>query len=996
MHRRIFYVLFFLILIPTLLLAGTRGRIKGTVVDLQTGEPLIGANVIVMGTSIGAATDANGDFLLMNLEASVYEVRASYLGYQTITLTNVRVNADLTTYINFQLPSEDVQVGTVMIVADRPLIQKDATNKVRITSSEDIEALPVRGVNNILGLTAGVVLQNNNIYIRGGRRDEVGYYLEGVSISNPMVGGRAVTLNQDALEEIQVQSGGYTAEFGGANAGIIRQQLKSGGQQLKASFEYITDNITFKSKDDAFDGEKRLGAYWFGYNEMSATLGGPIFDQRFKFFLNFNNTYNRDNNPQPYPGIDLGRIVGATGDVLDNFYYPAGARYQAARNAYTIAGTFNLDFTPLLVRISGTYTDIEQDAGLLRGTVLNYLNNRWGEQLTTNGSFAAKITHVLSPTMFYEVSGGYFFQHITVQDPYLKDDFWSYGDSVAAAENGFIWQRTANDIVNGVVGRYQRPTRPNIQGFAFAAPGEVASSYQRYDRESWNVSGSLSFLIGKVHSFKIGGDYQQFTIRQWLVGNNLTQMGFAYSFHNQGNSQEQILRTAGVDNFGYDMFAAEYDGDDYQGPRKPVYASAFLQDRIEFEDIILNVGLRYDYIDIDNWKMIDPSQPELAIDYANGDVIIEGWEKTESFSSVSPRIGFSFPVTDRTVFHAQFGKFVQQPRLGDQYQGLFATGFEMRGGFHIAQPTGRNIRPTRTTQYEIGFTQQLTDFMSFDITGYMRDVKDQVVFVLQDVERTSTYQDYFTMDNGDFATTKGIELTLNMRRYERLSMNATLSYQDAQGTGSFPNSNAGIVGAPLDNVTIFTPQYISPLAFENAISGNINLDYRFGPNDGPALLHDFGVSVLATFNSGHPYTRGIGGALNYETDSRFRQAIEPLNASSTPSIFQVDLRLDKTFHIWDRLSANVYLYVINLFDGLNQINVFGRTGSTEDDGYITQPEIQEQLVANYGEAYLDLYNAIMIDYQRGYGGGSNGYTINTRGFLFGPPRQIRLGVRLEY
>ena len=703
MHRRIFYVLFFLILIPTLLSAGTRGRIKGTVVDLQTGEPLIGANVIVMGTSIGAATDANGEFLLMNLEAAVYEVRASYLGYQTITLTNVRVNADLTTYISFELPSEEVQVGTVEIVAERPLIKKDATNAVRITSSEDIEALPVRGVNNILSLTAGVVLQNNYVYIRGGRRDEVGYYLEGVSISNPMAGGRAVTISQDALEEIQVQSGGYTAEFGGANAGIVRQQLRSGGQQLKASFEYITDNVTFKSADDAFDGEKRLGAYWFGYNEVSASLGGPIFDPKFRFFINFNNTFNRDRNPQPYPGINLGQVEGQTGDVLENFYYPAGPMYQQKRNAYTYSGTINMDFTPILVRLSGTYTDQTQDQG--QRSILSYLNTRYGEGLYENGAFSAKITHVLSPTMFYEVSGGYFYRSATVQDPYLKDDFWSYGDSVLAAENGFIWERTASDIANNVSGRYQRPTRPNILGFSFSAPGEVSSAYTVNSQSSWNVSGALSFLIGKIHSFKVGGEYTQYEIRNWSCPNALTQMGFGLSLQ-QGLTQERILVANGVNNFGYDIYGAEYDGDDFFGPRKPVFASAYIQDKIEFEDIILNVGLRYDYIDIANWKLVDPSQPELSVNYSSGNLVESGWEKTESFSAVSPRLGFSFPVTDQTVFHAQFGKFVQQPRLQDQYQGLYRTGWEFRQGFHFSQPTGRNVRPTRTTQYEVGFSQQ--------------------------------------------------------------------------------------------------------------------------------------------------------------------------------------------------------------------------------------------------------------------------------------------------
>ena len=123
-----------------------------------------------------------------------------------------------------------------------------------------LDALPVRGLNDILGLTPGVVYQDNTIFVRGGRQDEVGFYLEGSNITDPMVGGRKVTIVQDAVEEVQVQSGGYTAEYGGANAGIIYTQLKSGTPEYKASLEYITDNISFKSKEDRFDGKKRLGS----------------------------------------------------------------------------------------------------------------------------------------------------------------------------------------------------------------------------------------------------------------------------------------------------------------------------------------------------------------------------------------------------------------------------------------------------------------------------------------------------------------------------------------------------------------------------------------------------------------------------------------------------------------------------------------------------------------------------------------------------------------
>ena len=251
MNRKSLFLLLLSLLLPTLIMAGTVGNIKGKVTDSQTGDPLVGANVVVTGTSFGATADVNGDFVINNLVAGTYQLRCSYIGYQTITINNVRVNADLTSEANFQLPDEKLTISTVVVQAQRPLVNKSATNAVHITTSEDIQSLPVRGVTNIIGLSAGVVLHDGAVTIRGGRIDEVGFNLEGVNITNPMAGGRAVSISQDAVEEIQVQAGGYSAEFGGANAGIVRQSLKSGGSEYKASVEYITDNITFKSKKDA-------------------------------------------------------------------------------------------------------------------------------------------------------------------------------------------------------------------------------------------------------------------------------------------------------------------------------------------------------------------------------------------------------------------------------------------------------------------------------------------------------------------------------------------------------------------------------------------------------------------------------------------------------------------------------------------------------------------------------------------------------------------------
>lgn len=977
---------FFLILLALFLASAVSGQglIRGKVSDLQTGEPLIAANVLVQGTAIGSATDANGVYHLRNLEPGTYTLRASYIGYQSITISNVRVSTDLTTEIDFGLPPEGIEVGTVEIVADKPLVVKDNTNKVRITTSEDIEALPVRGVNNIIGLSAGVVLQDNNVFIRGGRLDEVGYYLEGVSVNDPMTGGNAVNVVQDAVEEIQVQAGGYTAEFGGANAGIIRQQLKTGSTEIKAAVEYITDNIGFEGSSSDYSGDERLGAYWYGYNEFTASVGGPFFSNKLRFFGLVNYSFQRDANPQPYPGIDLGLISDpVSGDEINLLYRPGPVKGNSAEN-YTYTGTFNLNFNPFIIKLAGTYSENDGmrafNTHRNAGNISNILNEaRIERQDFRNGTGSIKLTHILSPTMFYEVSGGYFYQTRDLYDPYLKDDYQNYGDSLANAEFGFQYKD-----------RYTRPDRVDIYDFSFNGYGDLLAGYLKAKREHITGNVAFSLLLDDVHSIKFGGDYEYHTIRNFSFNNERVFSLAKLVDDPQGRTLAEINAAQGVNAYGYDLEGNETNEDGIFAPKHPVFASAYVQDKIDFEDIILNLGLRYDYIDVDNFEFVDPAMPDLTFDFNSGAVKEEGLKQVPSFNAISPRIGISFPVTDLTVFHAQYGKFVQQTRLNDIYQGLTATADQMVGGLFINTPVGFNIRPTRTTQYEIGFTQQVGDFASFDITGYYKDIKDQVVLDLQRTDKNSQFKSYNIYRNGDFATTKGIEITFNMRRTSRIAANASVSFQDARGTGSFPNSNRGIVGAPLDGVTIFTPQYISPLSFNNSFRGNMNFDYRFGDNDGPKLLHNFGISLLAQFSNGHPFTRGIGGA-DLEGDARDRRPVEPLNSSVTPSTLQVDLKVDKSFRLFDRVNLNVYAFVINLFDRNNVENVFLRTGSASDDGYISDPQLSGELASN--PEYVELYNAINVDYYERY---QNAPALFTVPYLYGPPRQIRLGIRLEY
>lgn len=993
--KRVTTVLFFLLFLFTYTWGGTVGRIQGKVTDLQTGEPLIGANVIVVGTSFGAATDVNGDYTINNLEPGVYDVKASYLGYKDVVISQVRVSADLSSEVDFKLPPQGVQVGEVQIVAQRPLVNKSNTNAIRTTTNEEIQALPVRGLNNIVALTPGVTLQNGSIYIRGGRSDEVGYYLEGTNITSAASGNRQVSIPQDALEEVQVQAGGYTAEFGGANSGIIRAQLKSGGPEFKASVEYVTDNFTFMNKEKLFDQSKVLGTYSYGFNDLNVAVSGPLVDKNIKFYGIFESLSQRDPNPQPYEPVTLGKVTDPiTHDTVDFSPLNGGPALKKENNLYNGAATFTFDYNPFIIRLYGTYASNVYYGGSPTN-IINILDlNRVPVNYQTNGSVNLKFTHVLSSSTYYEVSGGFVFNQGHTWDPYLKDNFVAYGDSVANTVAGAPWYRRSNDHTSG---RYEPPSVYALfQGFTFNAPNTPISQYSKFQNQNINVSAALNSQVNKENSLKIGGELQAMTFRNFGVSNGLALL-LAQRLANGGNLHD-ILMTNGINSYGYDLDGNSYSGKtDYANgliaPKKPLYAGVYVEDRLEYKNLIVNAGLRYDYINTDNTEMVNPEEPQLSFDKNNQSIIASGWQKAPSFSSVSPRLGFSFPVTDQTVFHAQYGKFVQQSRLNDIYQSEYLWAYQVvNAGYFYTNPAGLNVQPVRTTQYEVGFTQQVSDFASFDITGFYKDILGQVIYNQITPDPASGFQAYVALGNGDFATTKGLEFSFNMRRTHRVMVNGSFTFQDAEGTNSDPFADAGIVGAPLDPNYVFKPNNIQPLTFNHALSGNLNIDYRFGENDGPDILHQFGASLLLVFNSGHPYTQGTGGGVagNLEGTNagRFRLATEPLNSSATPSTFEVDLTLDKTFSIVDKLNATIFVNVLNLLDTKNTINVFTRTGSASDDGYLTTPE-GRQLVANYGQDYANLYKAINLGYEDAYS--------NTLGnYLYGPPRQIRIGVRVEY
>jgi len=297
-------------------------------------------------------------------------------------------------------------------------------------------------------------------------------------------------------------------------------------------------------------------------------------------------------------------------------------------------------------------------------------------------------------------------------------------------------------------------------------------------------------------------------------------------------------------------------------------------------------------------------------------------------------------------------------------------------GYFVNDNWGWGLRPTRTTQYETGFGQQISDFASFDISAFYKDIMDQTTLT-QVYPRTSTGKPYYAYINGDFATSKGIEIKFTLRRTNRVSLQFNYTFADTRATGSTTTSAGGLWSA---GSVIALPEYVYPTDFNYAHVGNILFDYRFAKGDGGSILEQSGLNLLFKFNSGHSYTRmletGTGAA---PTDARFRFPLEAIGSSTTPWFFQLDARLDKTVQVGS-VDLNVYLYVINLLGTENVTGVFARTGDAYDSGWLSTSS-----GLSAAESYGDIYSQAFQALSEGKNSGN-----------FGAPRQIRFGIKLEY
>jgi outer membrane receptor protein involved in Fe transport len=350
-------------------------------------------------------------------------------------------------------------------------------------------------------------------------------------------------------------------------------------------------------------------------------------------------------------------------------------------------------------------------------------------------------------------------------------------------------------------------------------------------------------------------------------------------------------------------------------------------------------------------------------------------ENSKVFTRLSPRLGIGFPVSDRTQFHINYGKFFQRPDLVRLYVGYdFMAARMVQPGSYYPFPSP-NLEPEKTTQYEAGFTHQLGPNTAIEITAYYKDVQGLTQIFHQTPAFPQTY-DYFA--NTDFGTIKGIDFNLAMRRSHniRLDLKYTLSW--ATGTGSYAETQFNVAWQnPLQ-----PPKSTAPLDYDQRHSIIGVVDFRTSAGEGPRWgnilpLENLSANAVIQVFSGTPYTP------MHLFDAATEAAVNPepmghVNSRNIPWTFNIDLKVERQLTVGG-YQIVPYVWVQNLLNRDNAAMVYESSGEPDVTGWLSTEDGQSWVrntAINNGAYYYQLKEQ------------------NPRNF--GSPRVILFGLRMEF
>jgi outer membrane receptor protein involved in Fe transport len=928
-------ILSVLLLLPLSLVAGTKGKIAGVVVDKATGELLPGVNVIVSGTFLGASTDIDGTFFIIQVPAGTCELEVSYVGYQTIKLQDVRVKADLTTRADFELSQVAIDLGEVIVVtAERPLIQTDLTASRTILDSKEIQLLPIDDIVNIVNITPGFV----DGHARGGRGGEILYQIDGVAVMDPMTKAFDSDIPELSVEEISITTGGFNAEFGDAQSGVVNMVIREGGPLYSGSIRYRASDFSYMNpawKDDR------------ARHNIEATLGGPEpistalgYGKKLRFFIageyekdngrfrnqdtknyqieskltwtptqrhkitfqfggNWNDFGQWNNRYKRYTDEDKNSLMKKTDpdDPLYHWYDNGQLDYEDVnRNGFLDPGE-DLNGNGLL-----DTEDLNQDDQL---NVFDMLDHVPEFELRSN-HIILNWTYQMSSKSFFEAkfSRNYTYQQYNVIENINEDTDGDFHLDLAydITGDGEI------DDIDGDGDYRHEDLNGNLRwdwkeqgGYCDLFKDENNNDYvdasEGNPRDQWIWWGNIP--IGNTQDedgFYAYGNGTTYNRQRWGTDEK-SVWGMKLTYYNQLDLHNEIK--TGVEFNYYDLYDFDRDvasGGNIYGQNIRAYpfsGAAFFEDKVEYSGMIINAGVRLDYWDA---NAIVPGDEDNPVDFETN--TIADPVKTEPEWYFSPRLGIAYPISQWDVIYFNYGRYFQIPALFLLYRN---TTYDLSGAFPLVGNPA--IRPERTTAYELALKHQFTDNLKVELKGFYKDIQG-----LTDTKQIYySAANYYTLyENIDYGNIRGFEIEL-MQRYSRYwGGRINYTYSIAKGKSSSSRQNYDVTWSG-----DIIPTEENFLNWDQRHTVNASLNFRMPPDErlfGIPGFNDIGLYIIGRYGSGLPYSSGA------------RTRVIPINDQRMPATYILDVIFDKQFSFSERYKMKLFLWINNW-----QSDLFGHT-----------------------------------------------------------------------
>ncbi len=866
----------------------TKGSIRGKVTDAKTKEGLPSVNVVVKGTYYGAASDFDGNFLIDAVNPGIYTVEISLIGYTTLQYTGIKVEQGQKAEINAKMEETVLSLGQeIVVVGDKPLFNIEETASKRSITSQDIQVAAVQNVRDVVALQSGVVQTDNEIHIRGGRAYENAYLIDGISVQDPLAGsGFGLQLSPSAIQELEVITGGYNAEYGQATSGVVNVTTKEGSEKYSGSFGYKRDHFGFNDNSRSN----------FNTDIYEGYLSGPIpFVPQVSFFANFFANLS-DGFSRWVETIQNGRPVGYEVKAPSGLYSTifGGTRFASKRaNQWSWIG--KASWKPIsTMKLTYSYNQsvvIDQNSQQIQQTLTNQEPNPGYQYEFQN------IPDSANTFTSVNIQHGLYFTHTLSNHAFYEVKLSRYTAHLRADANGknFDQYLEAKDIVTFPIQYY------NLGSDTIGV-----------------VAGDGFFDIGNPNVWRdhyLDEITFKFDLTNHFTEKNKFKTGMEMRF--QDIQLLDIFRPY-VKPLGFNTDSILVN---------PAFGAFYVQDNVTISGMILNVGLRFDYWfpgryvdDVLSGGTASNVVEDLRLKYLQDTYSIFGrrWK-----GRLSPRLGISHPVSDNQTLFFSYGHFSKLPRPQYVYSKL--SGSLGRGTTTIGNP---NLNPETLVAYELGIRNQLTQNDVLTVTAYYKDMFDYItgkqVRIFRPRVGTSTYNTYINLD---YVRSRGIEIEYKKRIGGWFRGSFSGSYSIATGKSSSAIENLFRLQQGVDeNIKETFLNWDRPLQLSLNLNFTVKKDAPlFG--FAPGILDDYNVYTRFFFQSGKRYTEQIFVQNDPQTGrpqytSNFADPLSKIGENW----FYVDLNFEKYFDI--SVGKLVFsLEISNLFDNKNSQIINPVTGS---------------------------------------------------------------------